>query len=324
VRCGRSLFQSDATRPDGAGTTGSRGRSQARSEDGAEGALDCLAVKVGDIDILPVTDGVGRVVPSDAYAGRAFPGADLLPTPTGRGIEAADWEPHRALLDDQGMLTLAIGAFLIRVGDRLVLVDAGLGPLDIGIMRGGALLSELAALGVGPDDITDVVLTHLHIDHVGWTTQKGAVIFEKATYRCDRRDWEHFVGPDPGATRKLSPLQSRLETWDSSGPLLPGVDTMAAPGHTPGSTILVISSGADRAMLLGDVVHCAVELLDEEWAGMSDVDPDLALRTRQAVIRELEGSDIPVAAAHFPGMQFGRLLAGRGKRSWVFDQTPVA
>ena len=67
-------------------------------------------------------------------------------------------------------------------------------------------------------------------------------------------------------------------------------------------------------MLLGDVVHCPVELLDDEWAGMSDVDPELALRTRVALARELEGTDVPVAAAHFPGLQFGRLLLGEGKR----------
>ena len=70
-------------------------------------------------------------------------------------------------------------------------------------------------------------------------------------------------------------------------------------------------------MLLGDVVHCPVELLDEEWAGMGDVDPALALRTRTALIREIEGADVPVAAAHFPGLRFGRLLRGEGRRRWV-------
>lgn len=276
-------------------------------------------MKVGEIDIIPVTDGIGKMVPTEAYAALVFPGSEDLPVPNGRGMEEADWEPHRTLLDDEGMLTLALGGFLVRSGDRLALIDTGLGPLDLGSIRGGALITELTALGVAPGDITDVVLTHLHFDHVGWTTQKGVVVFENATYRCDRRDWEHFVVPDSGATRKLSPLESRLETWDGSGPLLPGVDTMAAPGHTPGSTILVVSSGTDRAMLLGDVVHCPVELLDEEWAGMGDVDPDLALRTRMALIRELEGSDVPVAASHFPEMQFGRLLPGTGRRSWVFE-----
>jgi glyoxylase-like metal-dependent hydrolase (beta-lactamase superfamily II) len=94
---------------------------------------------------------------------------------------------------------------------------------------------------------------------------------------------------------------------------------MSAPGHTPGSTILVVSSGTDRAMLLGDVVHCPVQLIEDEWGGLGDVDPELARRTRVALARELEGSDIPVAAAHFPGMQFGRLLTGSGKRSWILS-----
>jgi len=65
------------------------------------------------------------------------------------------------------------------------------------------------------------------------------------------------------------------------------------------------------------VVHCPVELVDDEWDGMWDVDPELAKRTRVALNREIEGRDIPVAAAHFPGLQFGRLLAAEGKRRWV-------
>jgi hypothetical protein len=71
-------------------------------------------------------------------------------------------------------------------------------------------------------------------------------------------------------------------------------------------------------MLIGDVVHCPVELLDDEWAGLADVDPVAAQRARNALAAELEGTDVPVAAAHFPGLQFGRLLAGEGKRGWTF------
>ena len=93
---------------------------------------------------------------------------------------------------------------------------------------------------------------------------------------------------------------------------------MAAPGHTPGSTIVVLSSGTERAVMLGDVVHCPVALLDDEWAGMSDVDPVMAKRTRNAIARELEGTGVPVAGAHFQGMQFGRILPGQGTRRWVF------
>ncbi|HET6794635.1 MAG TPA: MBL fold metallo-hydrolase [Acidimicrobiales bacterium] len=268
-------------------------------------------MRVGEIDILPVHDGAARMSPSEAYrTGGAAAGT--------RGTTRADWAGHEAFIGDDGLLEMALGGFLLRTDGRTVLVDTGVGELNRGPFVGGRLLESLAALGVQPDDITDVVLTHLHFDHVGWTTRHGEVVFKEATYRCDRRDWEHFVGPDPGATRKLSPLESRLEPWDGSGNLLPGLDTMAAPGHTPGSTIIVVSSGTERAMLLGDVVHCPVELVDDEWAGLGDVDPDLALRTRVALAKELEGTDVPVAAAHFPGLRFGRVLSGQGRRRWVF------
>jgi glyoxylase-like metal-dependent hydrolase (beta-lactamase superfamily II) len=267
-------------------------------------------MRVGAIDISPVLDGTSHVPVRAAY--------EAMPD------EA--WAPHQQFLSADGNIEIDLGGFLIRTADRVVLVDTGIGTVSpagaasaLGAVafEGGRFLDSLAALGVTPDDVTDVVLTHLHFDHVGWSTQKGVVVFPHATYRCDGRDWAHFVGPDPGATRKLSPLTERLSLLDGDGPILPGVDVFSAPGHTPGSTVVVVSSGVERAVLLGDVVHCPVELVDEEWEGMADVDPALAKRTRNAWASELEGTNTPVAAAHFPGLQFGRLLAGQGQRHWV-------
>ena len=71
-------------------------------------------------------------------------------------------------------------------------------------------------------------------------------------------------------------------------------------------------------MLLGDVVHCPAELLSDDWEMIGDVDKQLAQRTREALARELEGSDIPAAATHFPGLKFGRLLTAEGRRQWTF------
>jgi glyoxylase-like metal-dependent hydrolase (beta-lactamase superfamily II) len=257
---------------------------------------------VGRLRIDPVFDGRARFAPSAAYT-----------TTTDD-----EWEPHKRFLADDGMLELDLGGFLVRgAGDRVVLVDTGLGSIERGPFAGGKLIESLAALGVEPTDVTDVVFTHLHFDHVGWATQQGEVVFTNATYRCDVRDWTHFVGPDPGATRKLSPLEPHLDTWDGERTIAPGIDVRSAPGHTPGSTIIVLSDGTDRALLLGDVIHCPVELLDDEWDGMGDVDPELAKRTRNALAREMEGRDVPMAAAHFPGMEFGRLLSAEGRRQWV-------
>ena len=112
------------------------------------------------------------------------------------------------------------------------------------------------------------------------------------------------------------PLANRLETFDRDGMIVPGLDAQLAPGHTPGSTIIVLNSDGQRALLLGDVVHCPVELVDVEWASLGDFDRAVAQRTREQLARELEGSDITAAGAHFAGLKFGRLLESSGTRSW--------
>jgi glyoxylase-like metal-dependent hydrolase (beta-lactamase superfamily II) len=264
-------------------------------------------VQVGNLVIEPVHDGVARER------------ATTLLRYTGPADDP--WAPHRRFLDDDGVLELALGGFLVRTGDRVVLIDAGVGHIDNPKYEAGALLQSLAGLGVEPGGVTDVVFTHLHFDHVGWATRRGEVVFPRATYRCHAADWDHFVaGPSPeaGSVRKLSPLAERLELFDTDATLAPGIDVRHAPGHTPGSVVVVVSSGEDRAVLLGDVVHCPVEMMEDEWQMVFDVDPSLAARTREALARELEGTDVPVAAAHFPGLRFGRLLPGKGRRGWTF------
>ena len=273
-------------------------------------------MRIGEFEILPVHDGTMRVPPTRAYA----------------GTSEADWTPHRGLLDADGLVPMALGGFLVRggPGGRLALVDCGLGRQEMGGRQlGGALLDSLAAYGVTPDAISDVIFTHLHLDHIGWASEADAPVFANAAYRCDQRDWEYWIATPPSGPagvgeamvqaqqQVLRPVAQRMATWSADGAILPGIDVVHAPGHTPGSAIIVISSGNERAMLLGDVVHCAVELIEDEWNGLGDVDPALARRTRNALARELEGSETPVSAAHFPEMAFGRLLRGEGRRRWI-------
>ena len=126
-----------------------------------------LRMQVGEIRVDAVIDGIARAVPSEAYRWGVGEGS-------GRGLDDADWEPHRQFLADDGMLEMAMGGFLVRTGERIVLVDAGIGVFNRGVFTGGAMLDNLQALGVGPDDVTDVVFTHLHFDHTGWATVDGA------------------------------------------------------------------------------------------------------------------------------------------------------
>jgi glyoxylase-like metal-dependent hydrolase (beta-lactamase superfamily II) len=271
-------------------------------------------VQVGDITIDGVSDGSLQGPPT------------LMFNKTDE-----DWRQHTQFLDENGLLTIEMGGFLVRSEDRVALVDTGIGP-HADPVRTGTFMKSLASLGVDPIEVTDVVFTHLHFDHLGWATDGEHRLFPHATYRCHEADWEFFMGSEPyddslgisfmggrPSSELLPPVTERLETWDGDETILPGIDVRTAPGHTPGSTVIVISSGSDRAMLLGDVVHCPAELLSDDWEAVFDVDRELARRSREALARELEGRDIVAAGAHFPGLRFGRLLAAEGRRQWVFD-----
>jgi glyoxylase-like metal-dependent hydrolase (beta-lactamase superfamily II) len=267
-------------------------------------------IRIGDHRIIPVLDSVVRSDPTKLY-----------PTTT-----TAGWAAYPEHLAGDGRLELFMGGYVLVSGDRVALIDAGVGPdgwtaPSGAVLPGGFLLDSLRVAGFRPAAFTDVILTHLHPDHIGWTSLEGRPAFPNATYRCHSADWRHFVDDDhgdPTPRRLLAPIVDRFETWDGAGSLLPGVDVVPAPGHTPGSTIVVLSSDAGgRAMLLGDVVHCPVELLDDEWATMGDVDSEMAKATRTRLARELEGTETLVGAAHFPGLQFGRLLVGEPRRRWA-------
>ncbi|MDQ3145373.1 MAG: MBL fold metallo-hydrolase, partial [Actinomycetota bacterium] len=252
--------------------------------------MDTFAV--GELQVTALSDGLVRLPPE------YFP--------------AADWTAHQDLFDEDGTIHGPIGCFLVRTGDQTVLVDAGLGDLDIGgFMVGGALPAELAAAGVTPADIDLVVCTHLHIDHAGWLVADGEPYFANATVRFGRGDWAQLVedvAPDNSIRVAMERLASldRIDPIDGDGVnLAPGITSRAAPGHTHGHAVLVLSSGDDRAVLLGDAVTCPVQLTEPDWQGISDVDPDLAARTREALWRELEGTSTRAVGAHFPGLGFG-------------------
>src|SRR5260370_4812347 len=97
------------------------------------------------------------------------------------GTSEQDWTPHQGLLVGDGRVEMAIGGFLLRSGDRVALIDAGIGPdSPMPFMQGGRFLDSLAAHGVQPDDVTDMIFTHLHFDHIGWASREGKSGFPRA------------------------------------------------------------------------------------------------------------------------------------------------
>lgn len=185
---------------------------------------------------------------------------------------------------------------------------------------GGQLPVALRAADVRPAQITDVICTHLHSDHVGWLfDHAGQPTFPSATIWFGAGDWDHFVdGPGEMAdhiTRGFRNSSADLRALDHDQAMAPGVQVMRTPGHTPGHCAVVASSGPNRVLLLGDAITCPFQLDDPAWHSFGDVDPALAHRTRERLWRELEDEHTIGAGAHFPELSFGKVLTRHG-RTW--------
>ena len=263
---------------------------------------------VGDIEVTALSDG------------------EFITGPRFFGPEAT-FAGHEAMLNDDGKLHLPIGCFLLRggpLGGRTVLVDAGVGAVSNSYLVGGELPAQLRAAGVAREEIDTVVCSHLHLDHCGWLVDgEGRPMFPSATVWAGAADWRRFV--DEEADMMLDHVRAglrdlaeagKVELVDADRVVAPGVSTLAAPGHTPGHVAIVVADGPARALLLGDAITCPLQLDETDWAAMSDVDAELAGATRRRLWDELEAPDTLGAGAHFPGLQFGRVLAGEGRRYW--------
>jgi glyoxylase-like metal-dependent hydrolase (beta-lactamase superfamily II) len=266
--------------------------------------------KIGDLDVLVVSDGTISVPPTVYY----------------RGTSEDDWQRHKRWLNHQGILDFSMACFLVRSGDRKVLIDTGLGANKLWDYQGGSLIPELAAAGVQAEDVDTVFVTHLHIDHCGTCAveESGELrpAFPNATYRWTAAEHAHWrqvashPGPGFSISALLDTLEERYEPADGGSDIAPGISVIDTPGHTPGHAGVVLSSGNERAFILGDAISCPAQLEEPEWSGLGDMDPKLARQSQEAVAREAESTGALLATAHFPGLTFGRVLRGEGKRYW--------
>jgi len=265
-------------------------------------------MKIGELSLTAVND--GEFITGPEYFG-----------------PLATFEGHEDLVGPDGKMHMPIGCFVVQggpLGEETVLVDAGLGEMSGDTFIGGKLMGELAGAGVRPETVGTIVCSHLHIDHCGWLVDgDGKATFPNAALFVGEGDWTRFVveGTDlmlpqvrDGLRRLLD--DGRVTLIEGDAPIAPGVTALAAPGHTPGHLVIVLSEGLERAILLGDAISCPVQLDETEWGAISDVDPALARRTRERMWAELERSGDPGVGAHFPDLKFGRVLVGEAGRRW--------
>jgi glyoxylase-like metal-dependent hydrolase (beta-lactamase superfamily II) len=179
---------------------------------------------------------------------------------------------------------------------------------------------------VRPTEVTDVVCTHLHVDHVGWLFDlSGRRVFPAATVWLGAGDWNHFVAGDGEMAAHIRDGFQRiagtkwLRPLDGDAALATGLTARLTPGHTPGSLCVQVTSRGRRLLLLGDAITCPIQLEEPDWHSFGDTDPVLAQRTRAAIWQELGSPHTVGVGSHFPGLQPGRVFRTAHASLWVED-----
>ncbi|MEH6373485.1 MBL fold metallo-hydrolase [Streptomyces sp. KLMMK] len=289
-----------------------------KSEDAqSENVQDVQSLVLGDVEVIRVVEWQGPLLPARGLV----PGST---TETWRNNEdwlAPDhWEPHT----DRAVS--ALQSWVLRSGGRTVLVDTGVGN---GRERPdsphfhhwqGDFLGRLAQAGIHPEDVDVVVNTHLHVDHVGWnTTSAGAEgewtpTFPNAEYLIPAADDFHY-GPDNGYGNGLreedrllyedsiAPIHraGRAVLWEGAHRIDDHLTLEPAPGHTPGSSVLRLTSGTDRAVFVGDLLHSPVQLLHPSCNSCFCLDEDQAAASRRRILERSAAERELVLPAHLGG-----------------------
>jgi len=277
------------------------------------------ALKIGEIDVLVVSDGV-LPLPTTMLAHNATP------------ADRATWLHDMFLPQDA--FDWALNAVMVRSGSKTILIDAGLGSdPNLNLPRAGQLIRRLEAAGIDLSAVTDLVLTHMHMDHVGGLLVDGV----KQRLRKDLRihvaaaEVKFWEAPDfsrvampPGfpdalratAKRFVKEYGSQLRAFDETHEIAPGVIARRTGGHTPGHSVVRIASGDDALTFAGDAVF-AVGFEQPDWHNGFEHDPEEAARVRVRLLRELAASGEMLVATHLPFPSVGRVSAAGDAFRWV-------
>ena len=292
--------------------------SRAHGADTEELVPSRYALQIGEIEVLVVSDGV-------------------LPLPTSTMSTNVDPGTRTAWFKDQFLgpdrFDWALNVLVVRSGDQTILVDAGLGGQFPGFPRAGQFPQRLEAAGIELGSVTDVVLTHMHMDHVG-----GLLVDDvKSRLRPDLRihvaaaevefwkapDFSRVVMPEPipevlrsTAMQFVKAYGDKLQKFDEEHQVAPGVVVQRTGGHTPGHSIVRVSSGNDRLVFAGDALF-PVAFDHPDWQNGFEHDPEEAVRVRVRLMKEAAASGDLLVATHLPFPSVGRVATHGDAFRWV-------
>jgi glyoxylase-like metal-dependent hydrolase (beta-lactamase superfamily II) len=219
-------------------------------------------------------------------------------------LVGADEAVIKRYIPEEGFKHTA-NAVLIKAPKQNILIDTGTGA-------GGIIVEKIKKLGVQPENVDAVLLTHLHGDHFGSLQKDGAAVFSKAKVYLSAKELEYFTKTqvNQGVVAALAPYGSKVTTFEPGEfgkklkAIVPGISPIAAYGHTPGHTVYLIENGKDKLLIIGDLLHIAlVQFPVPEISATYDMDQKAAAAVRRQVLDYAAKNKIPVAGMHvvYPG-----------------------
>jgi glyoxylase-like metal-dependent hydrolase (beta-lactamase superfamily II) len=273
--------------------------------------------RVGDVEIA-------RIVEVNAFADNI---SMLLPDATAEFVQQFKWLcPHFATPD--GRMILSFQAFVLRSRGKTFMIDTCIGndrqrEFDVFTNMQTSFLQDLRDAGFPPEQISGVLCTHLHFDHVGWNTQKvngkWVPTFPQARYYFGREEYAHWkhlreTGGYHHVDHLVDAVDPVLEAGlvdfiDSDFTLTDEVSLIPTPGHTPGHVSVLIRSRGEQAVITGDMMHHPIQLAVPTRHGRFDMDQTRGAQTRVEFIDRFANTPTLVIGSHFSDPSAGHIVS---------------